>query len=266
MAGDLPETATADEKAEHAKLLTRLKRLNSPGDVAKAIREQDKLISSGTLKRALPKDAKPEDVAKWREENGIPAAPDKYDLGVPKDIELNELDNKMLAGFATRAHASNMTPDQVKAVTASFFETRLAVAEQMQAANETAKEATSEQLREEWGPDYKSNVDGVTSWLKSQESAVFDAFVNARTADGVQLLNHPEVMRALAKHSRELGYVGATVVPAGGDLGKTIDDEIASIEKTMFDEHGQKSKAYWNSDKAQARYSELLEAKARRAK
>ena len=266
MAGKLPDTATDEEKAEHSKLVKRLGRFNSPADAAKALREQDKLISSGQLKRALPKDAKPEAVAEWRKENGIPEAADKYDLGVPKGVELTEHDNTMLAGFAEKAFASNMTPEQVKAATGAYFEVREAIAESVAAANAAAKDETTEVLRAEWGSDYKTNVDGVSSLLKSSPSSAVNGLLQARTPDGVQLLNNPEVMRWLAGHARELGYVGATVVPSGGDIGKSIDDEIKAIEDTMIDANGVKQDAYWKNPKAQERYSQLLSARDRRSK
>jgi hypothetical protein len=265
MAGPLADDATPDQKAEHEKLLGRLKRLNSPGDAAKALREQDKLISSGQLKRALPKDAKPDQVAAWRTENGIPETPDKYDLGVPADIELNPYDKKMLAGVAAKMHAANASPEVVKAGVAAYFETRAAVAAAMEEANATAKSVTVETLRSEWGGDYKTNLDGVNSMLKNSDSQAVAGILAARTPDGVQLLNNPEVMRWLAGHARELGYVGATVVPAGGDLGKTIDDELTGIKALM----GDPDSTYWKgpaAEKTQARYRELLDAQARRNK
>ena len=266
MAGVLPDDATEDQKADHSKLLRRLQRFNTPADAAKALREQDKLISSGQLKRALPKDANPAQIAEWRKENGIPESADKYDLGVPSDIELSEFDNKMLSGFAARAHAANMTPEQAKAATAAFFETREAIAKSVQEADAKALAETTEALRAEWGADFRSNFDGINSWLVNQDAQAVAALKEARLPNGVSLLNSVDVRRMLAAHARELGYVGATVVPDGGDLGNSIDDEIASIEKSMFNDDGTKSKSYWGNEKAQARYVELLETKKRRDK
>lgn len=266
MAGALPDGATEEQKTEHTKLLARLKRLNTPADVAKAIREQDKLISSGQLKKALPKDATPEQIAEFRKSNGIPETPDKYAIEPPAGVELNDLDKEMLAGVTAKMHAENATPAQVKAGVSAYFEVRQKIAEQMQEANATAKRDGIEELRAEWGQDYLTNTQGLGSMLNQLDSEARAAIENARTADGIQLLNIPSVVRALAGHARELGYVGATVVPAGGDLGKTMDDEIAAIEKSMFNDNGTKNPAYWSSQKQQDRYSQLLEAKARREK
>jgi hypothetical protein len=265
MAGALPDGATPEQVAEHEKLVKRLQRLNTPADVAKAMREQDKLISSGALKKALPKNATPEQVADWRKSNGIPEAPEKYDLGIAPNVALTDLDTEMLSDWAKKAHAANAAPDVVKAGAAAYLEMRDRVSQQIEERNKAAKDETTEALRTEWGVDYRSNVDGVNSLLRASDSKAVADLLAATTEDGVQLLNNPDVMRWLAGHARVLGYVGATVVPAGGDLGKSIDDEIAAIEAGMFDSNGAKSAAYWNNQKAQARYSELLTARERHA-
>lgn len=266
MAGTLAENASDDEKAEHGKLMARLKRFNSPADAAKALREQDKLISSGQLKRALPKNATPEQITEWRKENGIPESADKYDLGVPADAGLNDLDQQMLKDWATEAHAANASPEMVKAGTRAYLNMRTKVAQQMEAANAEAKKKVEDELRAEWGQDYRTNVDGVSSLLANANSEAVRDLLMARTPDGVQLFNNAEVMRFLAGHARELGYVGATVVPAGGDIGKGIDDEIKTIEDSMFNKDGTRNQAYWGSEKQQKRYSDLLEARKRRNK
>lgn len=264
MAGTLPETASEDEKAEHAKLLTRLKRFNTPADAAKALREQDKLISSGALKKALPKNPTEAQIAEWRKDNGVPETPDKYDLGVPKDVDLNEHDQTMLSEWAAQAHAANAPPELAKAGAAAYLKVRAAVADQMQQANAAAKKGTEDDLRAEWGADYRTNIDGLDSMINHLGGEFSEALLNARTADGVQLLNHPAVVRALAGHARELGFVGATVVPSGSDIGKGIEDEIKGIEASMFKADGTRDQAYWGNDKVQKRYSDLLQAKSRR--
>ena len=266
MAGTLPETATPDEKAEHSKMLNRLKRLNTPADVAKAIREQDKLISSGELKRALPKNPTPAQIAEFRRSHGIPETPDKYGVEAPAGVELNELDKKTLEAWAAKAHATNATPEQVKAGVDAYFEARQAIADQTAEANAAAKRNAIEELRAEWGTDYVANTNGTNSMIGQWDTDAREALMAATLPDGTQVMNNPAIVRALAAQARQLGYTGATVLPAGADLGKTVDDEIASIEKSMFNEDGTKSPAYWQSQKAQDRYMELLETQKRISK
>ena len=265
MAGALPDDATEDQKTEHTKLLARLKRLNTPADVAKAIREQDKLISSGELKRALPKNATDAQIAEFRKSNGIPEKADGYAIEPPAGVELNDLDKQMLAGVTAKMHAEHATPAQVKAGVAAYFDVRAKIAEQMQEANATAKRDGIEALRAEWGQDYLSNTQGLGSMLNQFDSEARSAIENARTPEGVQLLNIPSVVRALAGHARELGYVGATVVPSGGDTAKSRADRLGELRKMMGDENSAYRRGP-QADKLQKEYRDLTAAQERHSK
>jgi hypothetical protein len=161
-------------------------------------------------------------------------------------------------------HAANASPDVVKANAQAYLKMRETVAQGMEERNREAKQLVEDTLRAEWGQDYRTNVQGVESLLGNSNSQAVRDLLTARTPDGVQLLNNPDVVRWLAGHARELGYVGATVIPQGGDLGKGIDDEITAIEASMFNKDGTRNNAYWGSEKQQKRYSDLLEAKKRR--
>jgi hypothetical protein len=258
MAGPLAADASEEEKTEHAKRLETLKRFNTPADAARKIREQEKFIHAGQHKKPLAKNATPEQIAAWRTENGIPDAPDKYDHGLKLD-ELAPMSAKFITVMTAKAHAANASSEAVKAIASAIPEFEQAMAAEVEARNSTAKSEGIETLRAEWGAEYKPNVDGVMSWINSLDSAVSEALINSRDADGVQLLNNPNVMRAFARHSRELGYVGATVVPSGGDLSKGIDDELDSLKKEM----GKDIEAWRKNSKGQARYMELMESKQR---
>lgn len=255
MAGTLADDASDEDKADHTKLLARLKRFNTPADAAKALRQQDKLISSGQLKKALPANAKPEEIAAWRKENGIPETADKYDTGLKGD-ELLPMGQKLLSLITEKAHAANVPPEAVKAMASALPAFQQLMAEEGEKVNSTAKAEAIETLRADWGPDYKSNMDGMLSMLNSFPSAASEALINARV-DGVQILNIPDVARALAGHARELGYVGATVVPSGGDIGATIETELADLKKQMGTPEWEKN------TKGQARYMQLVEAQNR---
>lgn len=261
LAGQLPETASDDERTEHTKLLADLKRLNSPADMAKKLREQNKYISSGDLKKALPKNATEAQIAEYRKANGIPDAADKYGLSVPKDMTPSPVDEVMLASFAEHALRTNQTPEQAKAAADAYFEARQVAHERVMEANITARDEAVEVLRSEMGPDYKPAKDGVMAMLQSQDAEAMRHIVEAVGPDGVQLLNRPEVMRMLMGQARTLGFVGSAVVPAGGDLGMSIDAEIEKINATMFNIDGTKNPAYWQSQKTIDRMSQLLQAR-----
>jgi len=97
----------ADEK-----VLSRLQRYASPEAALQALIAAQNRISAGELKPVLGKNATPEQITEWRKEHGIPEAPDKYDL---KDVKAENIPADMLALVLKEAHATNQTPDQVKA-------------------------------------------------------------------------------------------------------------------------------------------------------
>lgn len=257
MAGELPETATDADKEAHGKLLKKLSRYNTPAEVAKALRAAEVRISSGELKAVLPKNATPEQVAEWRKENGIPEAPDKYDLTLPDGMKVEADDQPLVDAFVKDMHGLNATPEMVKGAVTSFMRMRGAQIEKIVQMDADTKAAAEDDLRAEWGEDYRTNVAGIDAMLGQADSSVKEAILRARDPSGAALANNPAVLKWLAAHARELGYVGATVVPAGGDLGKTIDDELGDLKKQMGTDEWAKNA------KGQARYMQLIDAKKR---
>lgn len=263
MAGTLADDASEEEKVEHGKRLALLKRFNSPAEAAKKIREQEKLIASGAHKKPLAKNATPEQIAAWRAENGIPDSPDKYDLTMPDGLVFGGDDKPVIDQLVKNLHAANASNDVVKGALKAYAEIKATAQEARIERNDNTRQETEDVLRGEWGQDYRENISSVKAMLDHAGESVANDIFQAVDANGVQIVNKPGVMKWLAQHARELGFVQGTVVPAGGDIGSGIEDQIAAIEKTMFNENGSKNPAYWQSEKAQANYTKLLEARER---
>lgn len=247
--------AGGDEKE-----LKRLARFASEADVYKAYREFESKKSRGELKAPLPKDATPEQIAEWRKDNGIPEAPDKYDLSFDNGLVIGEQDKPLIDRFVTKMHGENATPSQVKAAIASYYEM---LGEQQQALAESDasfKDQSLERLREEWDGDFKKNLNAVNGLLQSLPEETRLAFETARTADGKLIGNDPAIIKWLAATAYEINPA-ATVMPNSvNNPGQAINDEIASLEKMV----GDRSSEYWtgpNAEKNQARYLELLSAR-----
>jgi len=249
--------ADGDEKE-----LKRLARFASEADVYRAYRELEKKKSSGELKAPLPKDPTPEQLAEWRKDNGIPEAPDKYDLKFDNGLVIGEQDKPLIDEFVTKMHGENASPAQVKAAIASYYEI-LGKQQQALAESDVAfKDESLEGLREEWGGDFKKNLNAVNGLLQSLPEETRLAFETARTADGKLIGNDPVIIKWLAATAYEINPA-ATVMPSSmNNPGAAINDEIASLEKMIGDKD--KQSEYWkgpNAAKNQARYLELLEAK-----
>lgn len=238
----------------------QLDRFSSPKDVYTAWKALQTRLSSGELKSALPKDAKPEEVAKWRAENGVPEKPDGYKL--PDGLVVGDADKPHIEGFMAKMHAKNAPPEVVAEGVAYYYEMQEKATAQIAEADVTHKTEMEDTLRAEWAGEYRQNVNAVTAMLTTAPGGIADKILSARMGDGRAIANDPDVLRWLASTARELNPV-ATVVPAGGDQMGAITDEIGKIEKLM----GNRQSEYWKgptADKMQARYRQLIEARERK--
>lgn len=262
--GELPETATPEQREEHDKAMKLAKRYNSPADLLKAQREAQRRISAGELKAGLSKNATPEEVAAWRRDNGIPETPDKYELGLPAGTVLGDDDKALLDDWVKEVHGVNASPEVVQKGAKALVALRDKQIQALADKDKNDMAAFEDELRPEWGTDYRQNLEGVRAMIAHAGAEVAETILNARGAGGTALANNPAVMKWLAAHAREMGFVGHTIVPAGGDIGKSIDDEIKAIEDLQRTHDGHKQ--YLRDVKMQNRYRELLGARERRSK
>ena len=243
--------AGGDEKE-----LKRLERFASPKEVYKSYRSFETRLSTGELKSNLPKDAKPEAIAAWRKENGIPDDVKGYEL--PEGLKADDpIDKGMIEKVLSGLHASNATKEHAKAALKAFVEFRTGLQEQTAENDANAKRATQDELRVEWGGDYRGNANAMENMLAGAPAEVGEWLASARGADGKLLAGNPAVIRWLVQTARELNPT-ATIVPAGGDQAATIDTELQGLREKMKDSRA------WNSDpKLQARYVQLIAARDR---
>lgn len=255
--GYWPEDWRVKASKGDEKLLKRFERYASPEAAMQALIEAQNKISSGEVKASLPKNATEEQVAQWRKDNGIPESPDKYDLTFKDGLVIGDEDKATIDGFLKVAHARNLDNDSVKETIQWYYKEQERLADERQKTDAAQREETIEALREEWGKEYKPNMNAVKSVLGMFPESVRDLLSGGRMADGRAMLNHPDVVRTFAQLAREINPA-STVVPAGsGDPMKSIDDEIAMIESKMG------TPAYIKDEKMQARYRELVDTKTK---
>ena len=240
--------AGADDKE-----LKQISRYASPADVWKKARELEKRMSSGEVRTALPKDAKPEEVAAWRKDNGIPEAPDKYDL---TGIAITESDKPIISDFLKRAHDSNMTPAQARTAIEAYGAQRVSEQQQRAAKDVEQQQQALDELNKEWGGNYRRNINILTGTVLSKfPESVRSLVQEARLPDGTFLLNSVDAVRGLVALGMELNPAGIVVPAVGGDLGKSAMDEYKGIQKTM-----RENRTAYNKDAGmQARFIELAD-------
>ena len=247
--------AAGDEKAAK-----RFSRYASPNDALKALIEAQNKIAAGVKPTMPAADASDAELAQWRADNGIPEKPDGYDLTLPDGLVIGEADREPIADFLKHAHTAGMRPEQVKSALSWYYETQEKQAQSMAQADDAMFRETEDSLRQEWGADYRRNVNLASALLDSAPAGVKENLIGARLADGTAFGNHPDVIRWLTGLSRELNPL-ATVAPgSGATAAAVVESEIAALEARMGGDTATRN-AYFKDEKAQARYRELVSAR-----
>lgn len=243
------------------KLLKRLERYASPKAALDALFEAQKKISAGEFKKPLPENATEDQVKAWRKENGLPESGAGYFDKLPDGLVLGEADKEIFSSLADRMLEKNVDPAVMHELVGWYNEFSEQQVEAISAREQESLAETQERLREEWGADYRANLNMVKSLLASAPEGIKSELETARLPDGRPLLNSPSVMNWLVQQAREINPA-ATLVPSGsGSPMQGVEDEIATIEKSMRENRS----AYMADDKLQARYRDLLDARAKLA-
>jgi len=238
------------------KRLAHLKRYASPEAAFDAMIAAQNRIRSGDLKSALPENPKPEELAQWRKDNGIPEAPDKYDLKFDDGLVIGEADKPVMDEFLKTAHESNLTPAQVKQVVKWHYKNQERLAEAQAAQDEQNRTEALDALNAEWGTKFRSEMNLITgSVLSIFPETVRNDLIGARLPDGRGVFNSPDILRALSAIAHQINPAGVVTPSGSGDMAKTIDDEIKMIESKMG------TKEYVKDQKMQDRYLQLVTAR-----
>lgn len=242
------------------KLEERLGRFGSPSDILKSYLSLEKEKSSGQLKRELPENATEEQKAEWRKEMGLPEKADDYldKLTLPDGVVLGEMDKPVAAAFAEAAHAGDLKPEQYSKLVAKYYEIQDQKNTAQYEADEQYRQATNDALNAEWGHEFRPNINAVKNFLAGMPEAERNKILEGRDADGRKIGDNPVFVRYLAQMARELNPA-ATLVPATGDIGKSVDARLGELKVMIKD----RSSEYYhgpNSAKLKAEYRQLLDA------
>lgn len=248
----------AGDNAEHLKTLDRFQ---SPKALYESYNAMRTKLSSGELKpvTAYPDKGTPEEQSAWRSMNGVPEKPEDYKFQAPKGVQLSDDDKGILDNMQKAAHARNVPAAHAQAFAEWFLTEKQARVEKRVEADNSFRESSEDTMRAEWGNDFRANHGRISALLDTGPKGIRDLLGSARLGDGSKLGDHPDWLRFFADVSRQLIPAGVVLPSGGGDIGKSVADEIALIEKTMKTDR----KTYNNDEKMQARYRELIGARDR---
>ncbi len=251
-----PEDWRNQFAGEDEKALKRMGRFKAPADVAKSYMELEKKLSSGQYKRGLPKDATEEDVAAWRKENGVPEKFDEY-YNHLRELKIGDEDKPLFDDFFENViHKHNLPPDAAKDVADWYYSLQQARQDEQHELDNTQRKEAEDALREEWGPDFRSNINVVNNLLSRAPEDIREGFANARLPDGRALFNSPEFMSFMAGLEREINPA-ASLTPNTSNPGQGVEDRIGEIEKFMRTNR----KAYNSDERMQGELRQLYSAR-----
>ena len=259
-AGDPPPSGDdwrADLAGEDADLLKFLGRHQSKATALKEFRQLHADMRSGKLRKPLGDDPTDDELAAYRKDMGVPEKPEGYLESLSDGLVVGDDDKEAVDAFLAEMHSANAPAGVTNAALKAYY----GIVEQQAAAEAeamtNAKAASEDALRQEWGGDYRRNLNVMHSYLDTLPAAVKEAFTNGRMADGTPIGYSAEALKWLTGLATEANPL-ATVVPgAGANQASAVADEIAKIEGFMRTNR----KAYNADEKMQARLRELYSAR-----
>ena len=227
------------------KLLGWLGRFQSKASAMAAVKKQRDDISAGKYIKPLSDDASDEEKAAYRGLFGIPDKPEGYLEKLPDGLVVGDDDRPAVDKFVEAMHAQNAPKPVVAAALQTYYDIVDEQLAEQQEVVEQAKQGAIEDLRSEWGPDYKRNLNVMTAFRQSLPEEVNAVFEHGLMPDGTPIGYNPGVLKWLTAQALEKNPL-ATVVPgAGADQADAIANEIEQIETEM----GNRSSSYWKGEK-----------------
>lgn len=256
------DLAAGDDGKPNDKHLAALKRFDSPKALAKSYLAAVEKLRSGEYKRVSdppPKDADPKVVAAWREEQGLPKAPTEFQITAPgiKLEELDETDRGHVQEIQNFLFENNYSKAQGDGIASYLMGLTEKVQEQQANKDASNMDALEDELRADWGADYRNNQKMNVAYMKQEFGDDWQEVIKARMPNGTRLADTPMWAKFINKIARAEG--GDSFVRNDDNTGgKGIDAEIAEIEKIM------ETNMPLYLQKHEKRYGELLAIKEKK--
>lgn len=244
---------------DNADVMKTLERFQSPKALYESYAEFRTKLSKGELRAVseFPAKGTDEEKAAWRQQNGVPVTPDKYEIKLGDDVQMRDADKGLIEDFTKFAHERNMTSAAVNDAANWFFAGRAKREADAQQAFETAKRDTAATLGGEWGPDYKGNLNKIQGLLDSTIADDEDGKALKQIIANTIAIN-PAMARHYAQIALQINPTG-TMVPGGHETNVTsITDRLKQIDKMRREDRAAYDKDTEISDRQNGEYVRLL--------
>lgn len=233
-------------------LLKTMDRFQNPKEMVKALKEARKLISSTRAIPELAADAKPEEIAKYRETYGIPSDPKEYNL----EMDIPEEYKGAIDKYLEVAHQNNRPTSLVKNAIADYFKMEEANREHLTNKIFETQKASEEKLKADWGPLYKTNMETVTGFFEKTFGGTSQDILDAYLPDGTRIGDNAQVMANLLEVSKNT--LGVSTI-----ISNNMTRDITDLSKQLENLNNMAlngNSVYWgaNHEKFKAEREQLI--------
>ena len=190
----------------------------------------------GKDKVAVPNKNSTED--QWNEvydKLGRPESADKYSLNAKSEIV--PIDENAIKQFAENAHQLGLNNKQAQGILEFYKNNMESMAQQAKVDTETAQAQSEQQLRQEWGREFDTNVKKAGALAKANMNP---EILDMQLKDGMRLGDHPEIIKGFAKIAGMMSE---------DKIVSTESENVSSntdVETEISDIMNNKDGPYWN--------------------
>ena len=166
---------------------------------------------------------------------GRPESADKYSLNAKSEVV--PIDDNAIKQFAENAHQLGLNNKQAQGILEFYKNNMEGMAQQSKVDTETAQVQSEQQLRQEWGRDFESNVKKAGALAKANMNP---EILDMQLKDGMRLGDHPEVIKGFAKIAGMMSE--DKIVSTESENVSSNTDVETEISEIMNNKDG----PYWN--------------------
>ena len=166
---------------------------------------------------------------------GRPESADKYSLNAKSEVV--PIDENAIKQFAENAHQLGLNNKQAQGILEFYKNNMEGMAQQAKVDTETAQAQSTQELRQEWGREFDSNIKKAGALAKANMNP---EILDMQLKDGMRLGDHPEIIKGFAKIAGMMSE---------DKIVSTESENVSSntdVETEISDIMNNKDGPYWN--------------------
>jgi len=166
---------------------------------------------------------------------GRPESADKYSLNAKSEVV--PIDDNAIKQFAENAHQLGLNNKQAQGILEFYKNNMEGMAKQAKVDTETAQAQSTQELRQEWGREFDTNIKKAGALAKANMNP---EVLDMQLKDGMRLGDHPEIIKGFAKIAGMMSE--DKIVSTESENVSSNTDVETEISEIMNNKDG----PYWN--------------------